>query len=91
MQGPPHVIYAHIKFSWSTGSREETLEYLKRFTESLSRDVERHTSGGQMQMLPEQIADFTKLLARCYFKQGEWQVALQSDWGAVCIFFYIIR
>lgn len=25
MQGPPHVIYAHLKYMWASGAREETL------------------------------------------------------------------
>ncbi len=31
----------------------------------------------------QKMEELSKLLARCYFKQGEWQVAMKEDWGSV--------
>jgi FKBP12-rapamycin complex-associated protein len=68
---------------WATGAREETLTYLREFTARLSHDLELYTNVNRVQMSSAQQEDFTRLLARCYFKLGEWQVALQPDWGGV--------
>ena len=29
------------------------------------------------------MEELSKLLARCFFKQGEWQVAMKDDWNSV--------
>lgn len=81
---PPHVVYAHLKFLWTAheGS-EETLRYLFKFTASLARDFvpeqERSVSSAKQGKMEE----LSRLLARCYFKQGQWQVALHKDWDTV--------
>ena len=95
---PPQVVYAHLKYMWSTGRQQEALAHLKEFTAKLS-----HAPSGRVAMVngtngvnglhagpngvastPPPIKDFdeyTKLLARCYLKQGEWQIAIQKgDW-----------
>ena len=30
--------------------------------------------------IPKHVEEYTKLLARCFLKQGEWQIALNSNW-----------
>ncbi|PWN43039.1 putative TOR1-1-phosphatidylinositol 3-kinase [Ceraceosorus guamensis] len=85
-KAPPPVIYAHLKFMWASGAREESLEYLRTFTASLSEDLGLHpgdehaTAFSQDWNAIPRLNDFAKLLARCYFKQGEWQAALHEDW-----------
>ena len=84
-QGPPHVLYAQLKYYWANGDRDEALGFLDNFTRRLSQDL----GVGEGQTRPAelvdsgQLGDFTKLLARCYYKQAEWSMALQDDWGSV--------
>jgi len=79
------VVYAQLKYMWATGAKEESLSFLRQFSSSLSRDLQAEVgeaplhSGVPKYKLPE----LSKLLARCYFKTGEWQVELADDWGSV--------
>jgi FKBP12-rapamycin complex-associated protein len=88
-QGPPHVIYAHLKFMWAKGEREETLSYLEDFTRRLAHDLgigsDARTAAQRPAELVQsgQLGTFTRLLARCNYKQAEWAMALQDDWGSV--------
>ncbi|KAI9827848.1 MAG: phosphatidylinositol kinase- protein kinase tor1 [Thelocarpon impressellum] len=97
---PPQVLYAHLKYMWSTGRQQEALSHLRDFTSRLSRgadavvpavngtngvDGTHGLAGTAAAATPpvEKEADETarKLLARCYLKQGEWQIAIQKgDW-----------
>ncbi|CAG8528851.1 8861_t:CDS:10, partial [Acaulospora morrowiae] len=61
----PQVVYAHLKWMWASGTREEALRLLKDFTAGMSNDLRIGNTG---------------LLARCYLKKGEWQKVLQEDW-----------
>ncbi|KAL8292423.1 hypothetical protein RQP46_001035 [Phenoliferia psychrophenolica] len=92
MNGPPPVIYSHLKYLWATGAREETLTFLRAFTAKLANDLGLHLENGdepnaasreimESGLLPER----TRLLARCYYKLGEWQMALQDNWGSDAI------
>ncbi|PWN54196.1 putative TOR1-1-phosphatidylinositol 3-kinase [Violaceomyces palustris] len=85
-KAPPPVIYAHLKFMWASGAKVESLNYLRDFTVSLAEDLGLHSvdeNGNQIsqdwQSSPR-LGEFARLLARCYFKQGEWQTALNEDW-----------
>ncbi|CAO1620752.1 unnamed protein product [Jaminaea pallidilutea] len=81
---PPPVIYAHLKYSWARHSKPHTLAYLRKFTVELASDL--GLSEGETgpptdwQQVSPQLASSRRLLARCYFKQGEWQAALNEDW-----------
>ncbi|CAG8464548.1 8437_t:CDS:10, partial [Paraglomus occultum] len=66
----PPVVYAHLKWMWASGVREEALNYLKEFTVRMTSDSR---SGND------------SLLARCYLKKGEWQMILQDDWDVETI------
>ena len=85
-KAPPPVIYAHLKFMWASGARLESLNYLRDFTINLSEDLGLHASqdGAALAMQNwhshPRFGEFARLLARCYFKQGEWQAALKEDW-----------
>ncbi|KAJ7171409.1 phosphatidylinositol 3-kinase [Mycena filopes] len=78
---PPNVVYAQLKYMWAQGARAETFAELRRFTSTLAQDLETaeydHTQPGPP---PRQITELSKLLARCYFKQGEWGVVLDEHW-----------
>ncbi|KAN0137000.1 atypical/PIKK/FRAP protein kinase [Lactarius tabidus] len=82
-KAPPNVVYAQLKYMWASGSKEESLNFLRSFAASLSRDLETETtqrvqrSGVSKQKLDE----LARLLARCYFKQGEWQMELSDNWA----------
>jgi FKBP12-rapamycin complex-associated protein len=88
MQAPPHVVYAYFKYTWAKGDRTDSLIWLRGFTENLSRDVSLTNVAGQGRVVPADpaMSDFTKLLARCHVKLGQWQVALQDGWVAVSAF-----
>ncbi|KAI5778883.1 armadillo-type protein [Geopyxis carbonaria] len=83
---PPQVTYARLKFMWATGSQGRAIEHLLEFTESLSNDLRKSMTNGTIPLnQPQnpasvQITENTRLLARCYLKQGEWQVALHKNW-----------
>ena len=61
--------------------------YLRGFTERLTLDlglneqVEDFNAAVEM-VSSGQMSEYTRLLARCYYKLGEWQSALQPDWGS---------
>ena len=69
---------------WASGAKEESLNFLRQFTASLSRDVAQETTALSHRpgVSRTKIAEYSKLVARCYFKQGEWQKELKSDWGS---------
>jgi len=84
---PPQVTYARLKFMWATGQQKEAIQHLFDFTDSLSHDLRvnmtnGHTHGPQQTMAIAIDDEHTRLLARCYLKQGEWQVALNKGWHA---------
>lgn len=72
---------------WANGAREESLRFIRQFSASLSRDLQVESSENPSHVgVPKQkLTELSKLLARCYFKTGEWQVALADNWGAVSI------
>ncbi|KAJ8079507.1 phosphatidylinositol kinase- protein kinase tor1 [Marasmius tenuissimus] len=81
LKAPPDVVYAHLKFLWANGAQEESLNYLRQFSGKVARDLQaelehpRNTSKQRNEQL-------IKLLARCYFKLGEWQVQRNDSWGS---------
>ncbi|EIN09563.1 FAT-domain-containing protein [Punctularia strigosozonata HHB-11173 SS5] len=82
-KAPPNVIYAHLKFSWATGqNRESHLEYLRQFADSLTRELQPRPNERASSLSKEKSEEFSKLVARCYYKIGEWQTVLGEDWGS---------
>ncbi|KAG5734545.1 Phosphatidylinositol 3-kinase tor2 [Termitomyces sp. T112] len=83
-KAPPNVVYAQLKFMWATGAREESLGFLRQFSASLSRDLAVETGDNPIHVdVPKhKLTELSKLLARCYFKTGQWQVELADNWGA---------
>lgn len=83
----PQVVYAQLKFMWATGNEQVALRYLVDFTTRMSHDLNLCSDDLISQPLPSdepgttpEIKSYTKLLARCFLKQGEWQVALNANW-----------
>ena len=74
---------------WAKGSKEESLTYLRNFAASLTRAVQAESSEQSHSditklKIDQKLDELSRLLARCYLKQGEWQVALEEGWGSVC-------
>ncbi|GBE86637.1 Serine/threonine-protein kinase tor2 [Sparassis crispa] len=86
VKAPHIVVYAHLKFIWATGAREESLSYLRSFSANLSRALQSEPGSHAQVDVPkrkidEKMDELSRLLARCYFKQGEWEVALKDNWS----------
>lgn len=84
----PPVLYAYLKHMWATGTKEDAFQKMKDLTKNLvdklgithSHDVQLFidNSKGDANKLA-----MVKLLARCYLKLGEWQVALHEELNEV--------
>ncbi|AAS53791.2 AFR420Wp [Eremothecium gossypii ATCC 10895] len=86
-RAPPPVVYAQLKYMWATGSRKDALRHLISFTSRMAHDLGLDPSNMIAQNVPHNsvvpachIEEYTKLLARCFLKQGEWRVMLQPKW-----------
>ncbi|CCH60866.1 hypothetical protein TBLA_0D03670 [Henningerozyma blattae CBS 6284] len=86
-RAPPPVVYAQLKYLWATGSHREALLHLVGFTSRMAHDLGLDPNNMIAQnvpqktnMSPQHVEEFTKLLARCFLKQGEWRVSLQVGW-----------
>jgi FKBP12-rapamycin complex-associated protein len=88
MKAPPNVVYAQLKYMWATGAQDESLNFLRQFSASLGRDLQVESSEHVQPGISQQKrVELSRLLARCYFKQGEWQVALNPEWNVVGLIF----
>jgi len=85
-KAPPNVVYAQLKYMWASGPKEESLNFLRSFATNLSRDLEAETTqrGQRSSVSKQKLDELARLLARCYFKQGEWQMELSDSWTTVC-------
>jgi len=81
MRAPPHVIYAQAKYMWAQGEREPSLNFLRQFANSLSNDVK--TEPSRTGVPRPKYDEISRLLARCYFKQGQWEAELDAEWQSV--------
>ncbi|EGV64899.1 FAT-domain-containing protein [Yamadazyma tenuis ATCC 10573] len=86
-RAPPQVVYAQLKYMWAKGQQKEALRHLVDFTTRMSQDLGLNPNDLITQPLPSEgpgipkhVEEYTKLLARCFLKQGEWQIALNSQW-----------
>lgn len=70
---------------WASGAQEDSLGFLVKFTTSLSKDLQPESVDPyNASSTKHKFDDLSKLLARCFFKQGQWQVAMYEDWSEVC-------
>ncbi|KAG5419194.1 TOR1 [Candida metapsilosis] len=86
-RAPPQVVYAQLKYMWAKGQRPEALRHLVDFTTRMSQDLGLNPNDLITQPLPTEgpgvpkhVEEYTRLLARCFLKQGEWQIALNQNW-----------
>lgn len=86
-RAPPQVVYAQLKYMWAKGQQKEALRHLVDFTTRMSQDLGLNPNDLITQPLPSEgpgipkhVEEYTKLLARCFLKQGEWQIALNNSW-----------
>jgi len=70
---------------WAKGAKDDSLNFLREFTESLRRDISRETDARTQRpgVSKEKIAELSMLVSRCFLKQGQWQVELKDDWSQV--------
>lgn len=92
-KAPPNVVYAQLKYMWASGSKEDSLNFLRTFATNLSRDLEAETTqrGQRSSVSKQKLDELARLLARCYFKQGEWQMEISDSWTTVrgaCTFYW---
>ncbi|CAR66402.1 DEHA2F23452p [Debaryomyces hansenii CBS767] len=86
-RAPPQVVYAQLKYMWAKGQQREALRHLVDFTTRMSQDLGLNPNDLITQPLPSEgpgipkhVEEYTKLLARCFLKQGEWQILLNNNW-----------
>lgn len=86
-KAPPQVVYAQLKYMWAKGQRREALRHLVDFTTRMSQDLGLNPNDLITQPIPSDgpgiprhVEEYTKLLARCFLKQGEWQIVLNNNW-----------
>ncbi|KAJ3106200.1 phosphatidylinositol kinase- protein kinase tor1 [Phlyctochytrium planicorne] len=90
LNNSPHVIYACLKHTWASGVRDHAFKQMRDFTKTLVErlgivtlnDINSHVD--QNKNDPTKLS-LIKLLARCYLKLGEWQIALQEELNEVVI------
>ncbi|KAF7308485.1 Serine/threonine-protein kinase TOR [Mycena chlorophos] len=85
MAAPPAVVYAQLKLMWVAGPKDEAMNALQGFTTDLLNDLkaeDKATDTDPRIVVAKQprITTVSKLLARCYYKLGEWQAQLRPDW-----------
>jgi len=89
----PQVVYAWLKFSWARGEKIEALSQLQDFSHQLAGELgidvaeviaNINDNGNEPPTFENASnADAKKnlsLLARCFHKSAEWQVAQQGHW-----------
>ncbi|KZS94646.1 atypical/PIKK/FRAP protein kinase [Sistotremastrum niveocremeum HHB9708] len=80
---PPPVAYAKLKLDWAKTPDEHCLADLRDFANRLTRESRADGSERQTRTIHAKAkAEQTHLLARCYFKLGEWRLELDQDWNA---------
>lgn len=86
-KAPPQVVYAQLKYMWAKGQGKEALRHLVDFTTRMSQDLGLNPNDLITQPvpvdgpgIPKHVEEYTRLLARCFLKQGEWQIVLNSNW-----------
>lgn len=83
LKAPPNVVYAHLKFMWASGAQENSLNFLRQFSANLARDLQSEDGHSHPYVARERKSQLSKLLARCYFKQGQWQMRSFDRWVEV--------
>lgn len=96
----PNVVYAQLKYMWARpDSKEKTLEFLRTFSTQLAHDLQQETDDSPHHRIGSsasrsKLTELSKLLARCYLKQGQWQAQLNDSWSSVSekkFFFFLFE
>ncbi|KAG0671444.1 phosphatidylinositol kinase- protein kinase tor1 [Maudiozyma exigua] len=87
---PPPVVYAQLKYLWAEGSEQDALTNLITFTSRMTIDLGldpnnmiRDRVAEKSTIPPENVTAYTKLLSKCFLKQGEWRSSLEPNWRLV--------
>ena len=85
-KAPPNVVYAQLKFMWANNAKDTSLEFLQGFAKDLARDLvmEKEERHSRPAVSKQKLDEMSRLLARCYFKLGQWQSELKESWDHVC-------
>lgn len=91
----PKIVYAQLKHMWHSASqvsgesstviKTRALEILRDFTANKTRELGLNPDEMVVSLpidtsrISEDAAEYTRLLARCYLRQGEWQRGLSHE------------
>ncbi|KAI8371602.1 armadillo-type protein [Radiomyces spectabilis] len=91
----PKIVYAQLKHMWDSASqasgnqshaiRTRALSILRDFTAQKTQDLGLNPDDLAVSMpidssqINEDVAEYTRLLSRCYLRQGEWQRGLSYE------------
>lgn len=91
----PKIVYAQLKHMWHSASqvsgesstviKTRALEILRDFTANKTRELGLNPDEMAVSLpidtsrISEDAAEYTRLLARCYLRQGEWQRGLSHE------------
>lgn len=83
----PSLIYEKLKYTWTEGDQDEALKGLSTFiaklVQKLGLDPKNIIDGSSISIpLIEvlQIQEINELLSRCFIRQGQWIIKLDSNW-----------
>ncbi|KAG0181763.1 phosphatidylinositol kinase- protein kinase tor1 [Apophysomyces sp. BC1034] len=91
----PKIVYAHLKHMWDSASqasgdqahviRSRALNILRDFTAQKMQDLGLNPDEMALSMpidparIADDVAEYTRLLSRCYLRQGEWHRGLSEE------------
>lgn len=83
----PSLIYEKLKYTWTEGDEKEALKGLGTFIAKLvkklgldPRNIIDGISLTESQIEVSEIQEINELLSRCFIRQGQWIVKLDSNW-----------
>lgn len=82
LRNDPHVAYACLKHLWVSGNHVKAFEQLRDLTKMMSDSlgITKMTDIATLSDASSTLNAMMPLLARCYLKIGDWQVAQQDGW-----------
>lgn len=66
---------------WANNVKDEAFKYLRAFTANLANDLQGTAvaAPGRLPVAKRKLEEMSQLLARCYYKQGQWQQSLKKE------------
>ncbi|KAK7025239.1 Serine/threonine-protein kinase TOR [Favolaschia claudopus] len=80
LNAPSSVIYAQLKYMWANGNKQDSLLFLRQFTTTIADELQTEVNRQADRNLNPRVGVLSKLLARCYFKIGQWRSELRPNW-----------